>query len=281
MAVDDNYREVIRKSGKQVIEGDNTEYSINTSTSSSEKQILAEKINELSNSKHSELLSKIEEIIESILLSRVNEITLNDGFGSGFKASINKFGEIRTINQSLPSNSDRVRQIPYTSFMQNAAGSSDARVAGSLGNPIDFTIESDSENDIYINTLSFRISDVNASLNKFGNITELTNGIQLIYSNSQFGELILADSLKSNFNFVRLCGGQPSFGDGATAFQASNVSGNSEGYIPTLNFKNQFLLNFGLRIRTKTKDKLIIRVRDDISAIDGFDIFATGFKKIE
>lgn len=235
------------------------------------------------NPKQNELMESLDKIKELIILTNTDEFNIRDGQGRGFRANVNEFGELRTVTQALPNDDDSVRQIPYTNFLTDGAGSSDARVVGSLAAPIDFAIESDPDDDIYLNSLSFRISDVNATLSQFGNIGSLSNGVQLVYSSSELGEIILADNLISNFDFVRLCAGQPSFGNTSNAFQAGNIGGpggNSEGYIPVLNFNTQFLLNFGLRLRTKTEDKLIIRIRDDVSGVDAFDIFTTGFRKI-
>lgn len=234
------------------------------------------------NPNHTEILTSINSLKELIVSLTQDEITLKDGLGRGNLIDISKTGELKIVGQLLPDDSEPVRQVPFTQDLVNSSGASDARVDGSTNN-IDFFIQAETEEDLYLNTLSFLISDVNSTLSQFGNIGSLTNGVQLVYFNSELGEVLLADSLQSNFDFVRLCGGVPPFGDSTTAFQAGNVGGpggNSEGYIPTLKFKDQFGLNFGLRLRAKTKDKVIIRVRDNLSSVDEFNIVGYGFKKL-
>jgi len=84
--------------------------------------------------------------------------------------------------------------------------------------------------------------------------------------------------LKSNFDFVRLAGGKPSFGDGAGAFRAGNMFGTSEGYLPCVDFDEIFNLQWGLRLRKGTNDRIVLRVRDDVTGIDAFNAQCYGIK---
>ena len=134
----------------------------------------------------------------------------------------------------------------------------------------------------FIDSISWRIADVNASANKFGNLTALTNGVQLIYSNLDVGEVVIGNSLQTNFDFIRLCQGKPSFGNSNDALLITNASpGGAEGYIPVLDFSEMFGLPWGIRIRKNSKEKLIIRINDNTSGVDNFDAVAFGFKKVK
>ena len=73
--------------------------------------------------------------------------------------------------------------------------------------------------------------------------------------------------------------GSPAFGDAAAAFRANNVVGNAEGYMMAIDLENVFGLPFGLRLRAGTRDKIVFRVRDNLSSgIDEFNIVGYGTK---
>jgi len=66
---------------------------------------------------------------------------------------------------------------------------------------------------------------------------------------------------------------------GWTVFRANNVSGSSEAYIPTLDLKT-LMLPFGVQIAKGSTEKMVLRIRDDCSAVDQFDCIAYGFDRI-
>lgn len=204
----------------------------------------------------------------------VNEI--KDGHGNGHKLKVNKEGTIGVVPHLHPPINDPIFVIPFVSFFENDAGSNDMQVAASLASPSAFFIEATADTDIYIKTISFEITDVNAVLNKFGNITALTNGVRFEWVTQDKGTTIIDATLQTNFDFVRLCGGMPAFGSGNDSFKANNVSGNSEGYIPILNVELVFGITYGFRLRKGTTDKLQFVVQDDTTGVDSFNIKAFG-----
>jgi hypothetical protein len=121
--------------------------------------------------------------------------------------------------------------------------------------------------------------DQSAILSKFGAINALTNGCHLYYETEQ-GLITIHDSLKSNWDFVRLCCGDPAFGDGANAYLASKVLGQSEGYIPVLNIQG-LMPPYGIKLSKGTKHRVVLKVRDDTQGVDGFDCIAYGFDRFE
>ena len=222
---------------------------------------------------------QIEKLNESLNIPKENNFTLQNGFGNGQKAKITPNGALKVSDQRLPDADDDITEIPLSGFLSDVNGNIDARVDGSV-TPIDFYIEADQNQDIYLSSISFKIADQNAQLNNFGNINALTNGFQLIYFSSITGERILADNIQSNFDLIRLCQGLPAFSQGVESFRASNVVGGSEGYIPVLRITDNFGLPYGLRLKAGTFDKLILRIRDDVTGVDAFDIFYYGIQKI-
>jgi len=171
--------------------------------------------------------------------------------------------------------------IPFRQYLTadgTSGGSNDMQVSASAASPSDFYISA-GDKDIYITTLSFIIADQNATLNNFGAVTALTNGCQLLWQTTD-RTVTIHDALQSNFDFVRLCGGKPAFGDAAGAFRASNVSGNSEGYIPILDIVNQFGMPWGIKLRRGSTQRLTLRVRDDTTGVDAFNCIAYGFERL-
>lgn len=220
----------------------------------------------------SELLEKLDELIKAIHLNRHTKNQIVDGIGTGLKNKINKFNALKVYSQGIPDTDDPTILVPKSGFLTDDNGAIEAAVDGSV-NPVDFSINAVQDNDIYISAISFKLADANSVLNRFGNLPELTNGLQLIYKNDDLGERVLIDSIKTNFDLVRVCQGNPPF---SSDFRATNVTGNSEGYLPVLKIDDVFNLPFGIRLKANTLDKLIIRVNDNITGIDSLDIFYYG-----
>lgn len=208
-------------------------------------------------------------------------IQLKDGHGAGYKQKVNKEGTIGVVIHQHPPLEDELSPLPFRQFLTSDGepdGPSDMRVVGTLAAPIDFFIKAQRDVDIYIKTISIEITDANATLDKFGNVSALTNGVRFVWLTGNSGEIEIAPSLKTNWDFVRLAGGQPAFAENSAgaAFRASNVSGNSEGYIPVLDMGKIFGLQYGIRLRKGTNDALIFQVRDTTTGVDSFNIIGLG-----
>lgn len=203
-----------------------------------------------------------------------------DGTGSERGLKIDENHSILVTTTGMPPRKVQVTLKPFVDFMRDVNGSKDMLVDGSVTN-IEFFIGASSQGDRFIHTLAVTIADAVPKFNKWGAEPTLTNGCQLVYEDKNVGDVILGDELKSNFDFVQLCNFNPMFGTGADAFQATNIEGNSEAYIPLLDIEDVFGLPHGLRIPRNSSLKLKLVVRDDVSAIDRFDIKAFGFDRID
>lgn len=205
-------------------------------------------------------------------------VFLRDGHGTGNKAKINGEGELNAVVHPHPPKDEVESPDPFRQYFTDdgaSTGSNDMMVNGSLTN-VDFYISAVPAHDIYITSIAMVIADAGAILNKFGNVTALTNGVAFCWITQAKGNLILHEGLKTNFDFVQLADGRPSFGDGTGAFRASNIISTSEGYIPVLNLRDKQGLQWGLRLRKGTKDKIVFTVRDDCTGVDRFDIVGSG-----
>jgi len=197
--------------------------------------------------------------------------------GDGNVARIDSEGALRVVTDPHPPLEDAILTIPFRVAFADITGATDMRVDGSVV-PVEFCIAAEQERDIFIKTISTVISDQNATLNQFGNIGALANGVLFEHVTLDVGTTIIADDLISNFEFVRLAQGDPAFGDGTAAFRAGNISGNSEGYFPTIDFTRIFGIQWGLRLRKGTRDRLNFTVRDDLTGVDAFNITGYGIR---
>ncbi len=84
-----------------------------------------------------------------------------------------------------------------------ASGSSDMGIDGSSTN-VDFFIEANGDNDLYITTLSFVItSTAQLKMYQFADNSPLTNGCRLFY-NIPTEDIDIHDAMKTNLDFIRL-----------------------------------------------------------------------------
>ena len=190
-------------------------------------------------------------------------------------AGIDIFGALRTRDTGLPPFGNTVQAIPFNEFFSDLNGVTDMRVDGSV-DPQFFEIRPDTDRDRYIKTVQITIVDAQATLNRFGFITALTNGT--LFEWDRLGETVELAVMRTNYDHVRLAGGQPAFGTGTSAFQASNVISTSEAYLPLLDFQLVFGLPWGIRLAAGSDEVLRITVRDDTTAVDGYDALARGFE---
>ena len=176
---------------------------------------------------------------------------------------------------------------PIAIDFTNAAGSADMRVNGSVTKQIFFippdTIRAKPA-DRYINSIVFTIADQSGELRNFGALNRLTNGCRLFYT-SERGEVTIRSGLKSNFDFVRLCVGEPSFGSSLDAFQADRAIGTggsaSDAWIPTLNFSKVFGTQFGIKLSSGSTQRLSIEINDNVTGVDEFTAIGYGFDRLD
>ena len=207
-------------------------------------------------------------------------IEIKDGKGSGRKVKVSPGGRILSLDAGIPEFGATQLVIPFRQFLTDdgtSSGSNDMQVNGS-STPVEFWIPADTVNDRYITNVSFVLADAGAQLNNFGNIADLTNGCDFEYEMLD-RTITIADGLATSFDFVRLSLGQPSFGNGSSAFRATNVAGNSEGYIPFVNFQ-MLVPPYGLLLKAGTSERLILRVNDNTTGVDAFNAIAYGFERL-
>ena len=193
-----------------------------------------------------------------------------DGHGTGNRLKVDEEGTANVVVHQHPPIEETIMAIPSVLDFTNAAGSTDMQVVASLAAPQTFCIQARDDYDVYVKTVMITIADQSAALNKFGNITALTNGVNFCWESQSLGSFVIKADMKSNWDFVKLSRANPAFGSTTNAFRASNVSGNSEGYVPVIDFFTLFGMQYGIRLRKGTLDKLVFEIRDDTTGVDEF-----------
>lgn len=207
---------------------------------------------------------------------------IEDGSGNGYLAKVSPQGFLYTQEAPYPPTDEETKITVYREFLtlNNDGTTTDMRVNGST-TPQEFYIQAEPNVDIYITTVSFIIAGPGATLNEFANLAALTNGCRFYYEDNN-GEINIGTNLVSNFEFVRLCQGNPSFGGGASAFLANNVVGTSEAFIPVFDFRN-FGFKWGLKLTSATLNRLVLEVNDNLTPsanLTGFNAIAYGFRRV-
>ena len=193
---------------------------------------------------------------------------------NGQSLNIDNEGNLNTVAHKRPPLAQNTTLLPLREYFTNN-GSRDMDVDGSV-NPVDFSINANANRQISVKSMFVSIVDAGATLSEFGNIPALTNGVEFIWQSQDFGEIVIADELKSNYDFVALGGGQPAFGNQANAFKAQNVIGVEEAYLAFVDFQVLFGFEFGIPLRKGTKDRLLFRINDDASPVFSFRAIAYG-----
>ena len=169
-----------------------------------------------------------------------------DGWGSGKKLRISEEGELNAVVHPHPPKDEEILARPYRSRFSNSSASDDMVVNGAT-TAVDFHVSPSTEFDAYIKTISVLIGDGGSpALNKFGNLTALTNGVEICYTTQDLGTEVIHDGIKTNLEFVRLGTSTGAIGTGTDAYLADVSGGGTEkSYIPTIDLAQTFGLQYG------------------------------------
>lgn len=208
------------------------------------------------------------------------------------KPIVNDDGRLYEIDTVYPPITNDRQIILYVDdlTLNNDGVTSDMKVDGSVTTQ-EFSVNADNEFDIFINSVSFFIAAENVvtDLGEFaGIVTPLTNGCQLIYENSDEGDIVIGDNLQTNYDLLRMCNMNPQFGlvSNAAFKIVQAFSNQDDGYLFILKFSDygyEQEYSGGIRLKAGTTDRLVFKIRDDLnltpSEISSFDGRVYGFKR--
>ena len=193
---------------------------------------------------------------------------------------INGEGELSVVIHQHPPIDEEVVALPFRQYFTDnggLTGSNIMNVNGSV-NYVDFYISASPTEDIYIKYITTEIGDGGApALNKFGALTALTNGVAFYWDSQTEPLYVLHEGIKTNKEFIRIASDTGAIGTGTEAYLADVSGGGTEkSYLPNIDMKEIYGLNWGLRLRKGTKDKIIFRIQDNLTGLTTFNAIATG-----
>jgi len=195
----------------------------------------------------------------------------------GHTLSIQDDGSINVYVIPQPPKEAEQITLPIAEYMKlNGSGTTSMVINGSV-NQQDFYIAA-REYDVYINTIVFEIADAGAALNQFGALAALANGLEFYYFNQTQGKYTIESGLKTNYDFIKLANFTPAFGTAANAFQLTNAITASEAYVGVIDLEDVFGLQWGLKLKANTTDRIGFIVKDNITGLDAMTIKVYGIR---
>lgn len=169
--------------------------------------------------------------------------------------------------------------LPFSQYLTTngeSTGATSMLVNGSTNN-VNFYITAKSY-DVYINSISFVIADAGALLNQFGALAALTNGLDFYYFNQANGNYVIESAIKTNFDMIRLANFEPAFGTSTNAFQLTNAVSAAEAFVGVIDLEDIFGLQWGLKLRANTTDRVGFIIKDNITGLDAMNMKCYGIR---
>lgn len=207
------------------------------------------------------------------------DVNIVDPVNNRRKTGIDNCGALSVVVHPHPpiNTNECIQLLPFKQFFTTDGtenGSSDMLVDGSTTN-VDFFVQAIQDFDLYIKNLAVLIVDKDAKLKEFGHLAPLTNGLELFYESQDTGRFVVDAAIQTNHDFVRLALYEPMIDK---EMRLKDVIDDQEGFIPVIDFNKIFGMQYGLRLRKNTQDRIVFTVKDDITAIDQMDIIAYGIR---
>lgn len=204
------------------------------------------------------------------------------GIDNDNSLKIDDEGAISVTVHPHPPINEKIEALPFRQYFTDngtRTGSSDLAVNGSASY-LDFFITASEDYDIYIKYISTEIGDGGTpSLNKFGALSALTNGVGFYWFTQSEGEYELHEGIKTNKEFIRISTDTGAIGTGTEAYLADVSGGGTEkSYLPNMDISENYGLPWGLRLKKGSTDKLIFRVADNLTGLTTFNIVAYGIR---
>lgn len=201
---------------------------------------------------------------------------------SGNQLKINGEGEASVVVHPHPPIDETLDSLPFRQYFTDdgsSSGSNDMGING-VTTPTKFYVRATPEYNIYIKYISVLIGDGGSpALNKFGNLSALTNGVRWSWDSQGAPDYELHDGIKSNIEFVRLGGDTPAVGTGTDAFLSDVSGGGTEkSYLIQIDLSETFGKPWGVRLKKGTLDALSFEIRDDLTSLTTFNAIAYGIR---
>ena len=207
-----------------------------------------------------------------------NKVLVEDGKGEGYKGEITRDNEFKVIVSPYPPIENQ-KVVPFRQYLTvdgTASGDNDMGVDGSVTN-VDYYIEADDTDDIYITSMNFIVGyGTAAQPYQWANGTALSNGIHFFYETNTGGHDI-HEGIKTNQDFFRL-----SFSPIPTAWEIRGIGSNNDyGYFISM-YLTRMGLPYGIKLDRASNQRLVMCIKDNVGTdADTFNCIAYGFRRFE
>jgi len=162
----------------------------------------------------------------------------------------------------------------FTQKLADEAGLTNMNVDGST-TPQEFFIKAVQDSDIHILAVIVVIADSLIAHNNFGNIFPLTNGWDLIVTESG-EETPLIEKAKTGGEVIIQSGAFWPYGTGVDTWELSNFTGVSDAQL--INLPVGQIIPGGIRLGRGTIDKVTSIVNDDLTGLINFEVRVIGYR---
>lgn len=210
------------------------------------------------------------------------KIKIMDGRGSNRAASVGEDNLFQVaVNEGIPPVAGSPNRYRYfqqlVSSNGDGTGTTNMNVSGGPAEDAQqkFLLNAHPDYDIRIMVIVLIIADSAIVHSNFGNISELTNGIEL-HTNENGDITKIIDAAKTGGQVIAQTGFAHPYGDGATSFELTNWTGTEDAQ--TIIVPIHDVVPGGLRIGRGTLDHLMMIVKDDLTGLTDFTARVIGYR---
>jgi hypothetical protein len=154
------------------------------------------------------------------------------------------------------------------------SGTLNMNVDGSVTDQI-FYVSSHPDYDIFIQSIILVIADSAVAHSNYGNVSALTNGVDLIFQESG-EETFLLKEAKTGGQVLVQSGLNVPFGDGATVNELTNWTGTTDAQV--IQWPVATFVPNGLRLGRGNKDRIEFQVHDDLTGLTEHTLRVFGYR---
>ena len=190
--------------------------------------------------------------------------------GDSRRLKIYDEGQIGVVQHNHPPKGEQAETFPFRQYFENG-GSNNMVVNGST-TPVEFSIDADTtgEKDIWVKSINVYVADTGATLQKFGNLTALSNGVEFEWASKESGVITIHEGIKTNLEWFRLSDQIP---------QIIDLSGSgADAIIVPIDLRKIFGTQWGIQLTKGSTDRLTFKVNDALAGITTFNIIGYGIK---
>jgi hypothetical protein len=203
-----------------------------------------------------------------------------DSTGSNNAAKVSKDHAlyVTSVQGDLPTvgSPNRIRYFQQQMNIVGDIADFDLAVDGSIV-PVIFELAAVTKYDIHVNSIVLAYADSAIVNNRFGNVLALSNGFNLVITESGV-DVSIIDAAKTGGQLIVQSGAYQLFAGstGTEVNEISNWTGNSDAQVIVIPV-GQYVEG-GIRIGRGTPDRIFASINDDLTGLDHFSVTLFGHR---